>query len=156
MIEFFGNLSNECQKYILRKESRIGLIAGLIVAIIFSVPSIVLAIKVNFIFIICIPALVIFALLAGMPPNKKNYNTVMPSKIVINIDSGTITSKSEKFHLERAISDIISVNDMGEWYHIFFGDKIDRLGRFVCQKDLIHGCTLDEFEKIFDGKIIRK
>lgn len=156
MIEFSGCLSYKCQRYILRKESRVGLISGLIVALLFSIPSVILTVKVNFIFIICIPALLIFALLAGMPPNKKNYNAIMPSKIIIDLNVGTIISKSEKFYLEREISDMVSVNDMGDWYHIYFGNKIDRLGRFVCQKDLIQGCTLDEFEKIFDKKMVRK
>ena len=156
MIEFSGCLSYKCQKYILKKESKAALISGLITAFIFSIPAMILSIKVNSIFIICIPALLVFALLAGMPPNKKNYSTIMPSNIIIDMNSGTIISKSEKFYLERAIFDIVSVNDMGDWYHIYFGDKIDRLGRFVCQKDLMHGCTVDEFEKIFDKKIVRK
>ena len=156
MIEFSGCLSHKCQKYILYKEAKIGLIAGITTASIFSIPAMILAIKVNFIFIICLPAFLIFGLLAGMPPNKKNYNFIMPSNIIINLNSGTIISKSEKFYLERAISEIVSVNDMGDWYHICFGDKIDRLGRFVCQKDLIRGCTVDEFEKIFVNKIVRK
>ena len=156
MIEFSGCLSYKCQKYILRKESRVGFIAGLITAIIFSIPTVLLAIKVHFIFIVGIPTLLSIAFLAGMPPSKKTYNTILPSKITIDPINGTIISESEKFYLKRSISDIVFIQDMGEWYHIYFGEKIDKLGRFVCQKDLIHGCTIGEFEKIFDKKIVRK
>ena len=150
MIEFYGNLSRRCQKYILHKESKVGFMGGLIAAGIFTIPAIVLTIKVNIAFILCVPALLLIAFLAGCPPTQKNYNMIMPSKIIIDIDNGTVISKSEKFYLEYSVEDIVSINDMGEFYHIFFGDKVDRLGRFVCQIDLIHGCTLDEFEKIFE------
>jgi len=153
MIVFEGQLSAECKRYVLKKESKLGLISGLITAGIFTVPAIILAVKVHWIFIICVPALLIFSLLTGMPPHQKNHSAIMPSRITININNGTITSESEKFHLEQTVSNVVTVKDMGEWYHIYFGEKVDRLGRFVCQKDLICVGTLNEFEKIFDGKL---
>lgn len=156
MIEFYGNMSDRCKQYILKKESKVGLLSGFITAAIFSIPMIILTFTIHWIFILTLPVLAILAILASMPPNKKNYNLIIPTKIIVDINEKTIISTSEKFYIEKSISDIICINDMGEWYHIYFGEKIDRVGRFVCQKDLIHGCTLEEFENFFKQKIIRK
>lgn len=156
MIEFSGSLSSKCKKYILRQESKVGLIAGGVIAAIFCAPAIILNVKIHISFLLSISILLLFALLAGMPPSKKNYSLIMPSKIVINFDTDTVISKSDRFCIEEAVSDIVLIADMGEWYHIYFGKKIDRLGRFVCQKDLIYGCTIEEFEEIFNKVIVKK
>lgn len=156
MIEFYGTLSDECSKYVLRKSQKAAWFVGAIVATIFSVPTIILALKVDLIIIIFVPVYIIIALLNGVPVGKKDYNKVLPSKITIDLDSGIISSENEIFYFEKEISDIISVNDMGEWYHIYFGDRVDRIAKFVCQKDLLHGCTIEDFEKMFEDELVRE
>ncbi|MBQ5725745.1 MAG: hypothetical protein IIV80_06300, partial [Clostridia bacterium] len=61
----------------------------------------------------------------------------------------------EKFHLINSIDDVTMIVDMGEWYHISFGKMLGS-GRFVCQKDLLVQGTIEDFEKLFEGKLIRK
>lgn len=92
------------------------------------------------------------ALLAGMPPNKNNYDLIMPSSVVINSETGKIVSKSDKFHYVESIDKVKYIADYGEWYYIFFENKN---GRFICQKDLICLGTLADFEALFDGKIVK-
>ena len=55
----------------------------------------------------------------------------------------------------RDISDVKVVVDWGEWYDIIFYFPYKSVG-FICQKDLIVEGTIEEFEKLFEGKIIRK
>ena len=153
MIEFRGKISGECKKYLLRRESKIGLIAGSITAAIFSIPMIILTFIVHWIFIISIPALIIMAVLAGMPPNKNSYDLIIPSSVIINTKEGTIISQSNKFYHIQSIDKIKFIIDYGEWYHIFLNNKN---GRFICQKDLICCGSLEDFEHLFDGKIIKK
>ena len=80
--------------------------------------------------------------------NKVNAK---PFKIIVDPDERTIVyeAKSEKEHFFM-FDDIKSVYDYGEYYHFWQGDM------FLCQKSLLVQGTLEEFEKLFDGKIIRK
>ena len=64
--------------------------------------------------------------------------------------------ENEDFCVTKNLSEVTVVYDMGEWYHIHFGCKYDRWARFICQKDLIQGATIEEFEKLFENKIVRK
>ena len=155
MIEFCGELSKSCAEYVKKKESRVGTISGIIGSTIFSIPVIFLSVAVNWVFILCLPVLIMMAVLCGMPPSKKNYAMIMPSKIVIDEKQDVIISKSSKFHIEQTVSNVTKVADMGDWYHIYFNDKVDRLGRFVCQKDLICKGTIEDFENIFADTIER-
>ena len=50
------------------------------------------------------------------------------------------------------ISSICQIVDYGEWYYLVF-DYGDKDLYFVCQKDLLTGGTIEEFENIFEGKI---
>ena len=63
-------------------------------------------------------------------------------------------SISEKFDWERDVSEVKEVIDYGKWYYIKF-TYFARNPRFVCEKALLCQGTLEEFEKIFKGKINR-
>ena len=63
-----------------------------------------------------------------------------------------MTDKSEEF---RLIADAAKVIDYGDFYYISFPfGKISN--NFVCQKDLLTQGTLEEFEALFEGKIVKK
>ena len=153
MIEFCGKPSGKCLKYMLKRESKIGFIAGILTATLFCVPLIILTFTYDWIFIIPVPALIIMAVLAGLPPNKQSYDLILPSSIIISIQDGTIISQSPKFHHTESIDNVKLIIDYGEWYHIYFYSKN---GRFVCQKDLLCNGDLSEFERLFKDKLIRK
>ena len=61
----------------------------------------------------------------------------------------------EKFTESAAIEDVVKLVDYGEFYDLSFpfGKLNDK---FVCQKSLLSKGTLEEFEALFEGKIIRK
>ena len=54
----------------------------------------------------------------------------------------------------KPISKVKKVIDMGEWYYIIFKFG-DISNSWICQKDLITQGTIEDFEKIFEGKIKR-
>ena len=55
----------------------------------------------------------------------------------------------------KSVSRVKRVIDCGEWYYIIF--KFGDIGNsWVCQKDLLIQGTIEDFEKLFEGKIIRK
>ena len=154
MIEFSGEISKECRRYILRRESRCGMIVGLWVASIFIIPVIIAMRTVHWIHVLWIPVLIIFVLLSGLPVKKNNYSVIIPSKVSI-LEDGTMISESEKFHWIEDVSYVKNVIDYGGWYHIYFF-YTHRNQRFICDKSIITKGTLEEFEKLFEGKIERK
>ena len=154
MIEFNGEITGNCKKYMLKRSSRLGVIAALIVAVLFEIPAIILlSIMLDWIFIITLPVLCLFVFLAGATPDPKTHSSILPTKVSITT-TNEIISESESFHYTRSIEDVKEVVDFGEWYHIFFYPECKN-GHFVCQKDLLTKGSIEEFEKIFEGKVIR-
>lgn len=153
MIEFYGEISGNCKHYMLKREAKFGIIGSSITAVLFGIPIIIASITIHWIFLICIPALIMIVFLAGVLPSKKIYSLIFPSKVLIDPDQNMLMCESEKFHYECLISDVVKVLDYGEWYHIYVKDRV---GRYVCQKSLIQIGTLQEFETLFHDKIIKK
>lgn len=157
MIEFSGEMSKKCKKFILVREGQAGWVGGTITAIIFIFPTVIASVNSGeLIYLIFVPVFVLVPFFAGPPPlfMKKALRLVIPTRVVIE-DDGLIISESDKFHLEGGIENVEKVIDYGEWYKIIF-QRGYRSARYVCQKSLITKGTLEEFEKLFEGKIKRK
>ena len=150
MIAFCGEISGSCKRYLLKREAKFGFIGSSIAAVLFGIPAIVASIAIHWIFLICIPALIMMVILASVLPGKKSHPLIFPSKVLIDPDRNMLMCESEKFHYECRISDVIRVLDYGEWYHLYVKDRV---GRYVCQKSLIRTGTLQEFEALFYDKI---
>lgn len=152
MIEFKGELSAKCRNYILHKEVRMGFIVTFTVAIIFLIPIMLLTILWDWIAMFAVLPFVMLVLFSLVRPSKKSYGVILPNRITI--DENAIVSEGNKFYYECPILEVKKVVDMGEWYHIFFNFKYRNM-RFVCQKNLLVEGSIEEFEKIFAGKIIK-
>ena len=50
---------------------------------------------------------------------------------------------------------IKGVRDFGEYYVLIFRDLGD-FSQIICQKDLLTNGTIEQFEELFDGKLVRK
>lgn len=147
MVIFEGKLSgqalNNCNKK-LRKE----------IVIILSIISIFVLFLWYLIFgftlLMLCPFAILVAILVACLLVSNKLNT-KPFKITIDPDEQTIVyeAKNEEEHFFMFDS-IESVYDYGEYYHFWQGDM------FLCQKSLIVQGTIEEFEKLFEEKIIRK
>ena len=151
MIAFEGQISGKCKDGVLRRSAKISFIAGLITSILFAIPTVVLALKIDWIILLFFLVLIPFPFLAAIPPKEKYYPMIFPSKVTIDTQTGEMTTQSSQFYAESSITDVVKVLDKGEWYLIYVKSKD---GRFICQKDLLTNGTLDEFEKFFKDKII--
>lgn len=152
MIIFEGQISGECKKGVLRRGAKNSFIGGLIASILFSIPTVILALKIDLIILLFLLVLVIFPFLAATPPKEKYYSMLFPSKVTINTQTGEITTQSSQFYATSSIDDVVKVLDKGEWYLIYVKS---RDGRFICQKNLLNEGTLDSFEEIFKEKIVK-
>ena len=151
MIVFEGQISGKCKEGVLRKGAKNSFIGGLITSILFAIPTVVLALKIDLIILLFFLVIIPFPFLAAIPPKEKYYPMIFPSKVTIDTQTGRMTTQSSQFYAESSIGEVVKVSDEGEWYLIYVKSKD---GRFICQKDLLTNGTLDEFEKKFKDKLV--
>ena len=153
MIRFSGEISGRCLNYYLLRESKVGFLVSTIVSLFFILPILILAFKIDIVFLIGIPCFIVVIFIASKKPSKQDYDLIVPIEIIIN--DTTIESISKKFHRVADINYVKKVIDMGDWYHICFYFPY-KDSRFICQKSLILYGTIEEFESLFANKIERK
>ena len=97
--------------------------------------------------------LLIIPLLARIPKSRKEKAAITPKRIYIEED--TIVCVADKYVESKLLSDVKQVRDFGAFYDVVFpfGKYSEK---FVCQKDLLTIGTLEDFEKLFEGRIVRK
>lgn len=154
VLSFRGELSTESKKYLNKKQSNAGIVVALIMIVIFALPSVAALFFDNpewiwplFILGCGIIGGVLFWLMMCF---VKWY----PDQI--DIENGIIylINDSGKFNVSKEIDSVVKVIDEGNFYYLKF-----RGGRFpfgLCQKDLLVKGTIEDFEKVFDGLIVRK
>ena len=154
MIEFSGYLSGEAEKHFWKKSKAFGM--KLFLAAVIIVFPIVLHWTLQLQHYIALGIYGI-ALVAGVllillnPQSKKDKKALTPNRIFT--DGETITCVTEKFTETKFIGDEKLVLDYGEFYELVFPfGKVSH--NFICQKSLLTSGTLEEFEKLFEGKIV--
>ena len=95
--------------------------------------------------------LIIIALPCLLPKLDKDKS--LPKRILIQDD--IVLCVSDEATESRYIAEVKEVRDYGEYYDLVFP-----LGKpspnFVCQKNLLTQGSLEEFEALFEGKIVKK
>lgn len=162
MIEFKGKVSNRCQKYISDLEGKMGLVGSSVAVFLIMIPATILvAAYMPTIRLLVITSGILFSafflfMVYYSPYMKSTFPMILPTRVVIS-DNGYITSYGEKFEITHPIDTVVVVIDCGEWYHISWNRRVGfKPERFVCQKNLLTRGTIDEFEKLFEGKIVQK
>ena len=163
MIKFNGQISGAAEKHMWKRERRMGVIVTLSSAVIILPFIIMIAFALGdsfgidpwFVIAMYASVCLIIPLIALIPKSKKErakFNTCCvftdEEYIVAVIGNG-----EESFKL---ISDAKVLNDYGEFYQIEFPLSKGVNDSFICQKDLLAEGTLEEFESLFEGKLVKK
>lgn len=151
MIEFKGEILQEYKLYLIKKERFSELMFVSIVAVIISMAIIIVAIFWDLIALCCLALPVVLIIVDILP--KQGYEKIIPTRITI--DENLITIEAMANIPSKDIADVTHVIDGGDFYQICFKFPY-RANYFFCQKDLIIQGTLEEFEALFEGKIVRK
>lgn len=156
MIEFRGQLLEETQKFLSLKIVKTGALLISITFAIVLIPILYLSFVLNYWHIIIgYISVYLITLLAGILiwNSSRSLQACTPERIVI--DNGTIISYTSQHKSIQSCADVKHVIDHNKWYYFefVFGKKSLE---FICQKNLICNGTLEEFEKLFEGKIIKK
>lgn len=158
MIEFFGMISDECEKIIAKKKDRVGIVC-LLVASIFSVICTIISYFVDFEFFkLVLPCSIILIIVTIIVPlsrtkNRQKQISKFKTEIRITIDGEDIINTTIYGQVRKSLKQVKKVIDAGEWYYVVFkGGNI--ANSWICQKNLLIKGTLKEFEEKFEHKII--
>ena len=152
MIEFKGDLSNSCRKFLIKKQIIAQSKASLLTVGFFAVIILLISIPDRLNILLFLFPLAIFATLSMIPPSKKVQKSFVPQRIYINLDNEEIIHECEKMKRSHSLQSIKSIIDYGEWYYFEF-DFTNRDIYYICQKDLLTQGTLEDFEILFSRKI---
>lgn len=159
-IKFSGELSQESKNYILRQNHKVSIVIWLLMFVTMSTILLFIGYKAKII-IFLIPFIVllaIFVLIIIIFPNldtpPKKMEQYYPINVNISEDEISFENISFDSYCCRKILDIKRILDCGNFYYIKFYFPYNH--NCVCQKNLISYGTIEEFEQIFEGKIVRK
>ncbi len=154
MIEFNGYLTGASKKFFFKKNISY-LQNASIFAFTMVLPFIILLIKtfealsILYIYFAVFGGLMIVYHIIIPKANK----SVIPKRICIT--DNKMVCIADNFTEKRSVELVKKVYDYGEFYFIsFYFGKISCY--FICQKSLLTQGTIEDFEKLFDGKIVRK
>lgn len=150
MIKFYGFMDNSSRVYIQKKLIKNGFIGAGVMFLLLGVPSVLAWIYWRIWVFIFLPIVGTPIMIIG---SALSVNSYLPKKVTI--DEKEIYAEYQKGAGVRSINDVKEVLDMGAFYHIIFYFP-NHWSNCVCQKNLIVEGTIEEFEKLFEDKIVRK
>lgn len=163
MVEFFGKIDNNIQAKTITKRGRFLGVLGIIVLLVIMIPYLIVWFvddgSTNYELIITTISFglaVILGLIICIPTSRRDLRFVWD--YYIKFEDGIITQISNHQNgvtQHYKMSKVKKVVDYGRYYYIFLY-RLDPSKGIVCQKDLLINGTIEEFEKLFEGKIIRK
>ena len=162
MIKFEGKLSGTAEKFYLQKSVRTEQIL-LLSILALSIPGVLFTaivylsiplFKLRSLLIVYSVSLMLIYLMPKLPGNAKSKREYMPNRI--SIEDQCIVLISNKHTDSKLIEHVKVVYDCGEYYDIRFPFGHYTSVPLICQKNLLTKGTIEEFEALFDGKIIEK
>lgn len=162
MVEFIGKIDNDIQAKIITKRSQFLGVIGIIIAIILLVIGLIIWLVekkldselIRFM-IFSIACVVLYGAIC-IPTSRKRLRFELDYNI--KFGDGTITQISNHQNgvsRNYKISKVKKVVDYGKFYYLYLY-RLDPSYGIVCQKDLLIDGRIEEFEKLFEGKIKRK
>lgn len=151
MIEFEGIASQSTILRMKQKERNAALIGATVTFLLCSGLVLLASFLINFLiiyFLIVVALLAIFMIVL-----QKGMEKRIPKKLII--ENGMMMFLFDKGEVIKNISDVKKVYDKGDWYEFncFFPHRNINL---LCQKDWIKQGTIEEFEKLFEDKLVRE
>lgn len=162
MIRFCGKIKNQIQIKILNLYSKQATIMFVVLGVILETLGISVAIGFNeknmllefFIFGLII---IVFIVIFILTNRKTKIKIEWDFDIIIENEMITINCRHQINGIiaTKPIKKIKKVVDFGEYYYLYVC-RWDASNGIICQKDLLMEGSLEEFEKLFEGKIQRK
>ena len=154
MIDFKGYLTGKTEKHYHKRNKLFSwiLMTAALLALLPGTISISITIKMYILLIINVFGLVIVPLITLIPDSKKTRKEMTPKRITF--EDGVITCVADKYVEQKTIDSVKLVRDYGDFYELVFPFGNISM-KFICQKDLLVSGSIEEFEALFEGKIVR-
>ena len=155
MIVFEGEVSEKERDLAVRITNRIMLWIGIIAPLPFVAVTIYVGVCVDYIYLLFLLTYVAFSVIwvFFVKPGEKDKGDITPIKVEID-DEHVIKETTKNYNTYR-VDEVKRVEDYGDFYRIIF--YFPHCDRFcICQKDLITQGTIEEFEEMFAGYIVKK
>jgi len=160
-IEFEGMLSDEIRMRHLKRQSVFLVILGLCMLIVFIVPpTIVFGIKGDVAFakemiVSCVVCVVFYLMILIPVPKTRLFK--FGQRITITEETVTrVFTQGQVLVYSVPIKKIRKVYDYGDCYYLSLSLIGDPSDVWICQKDQIKQGTIEDFEKLFEKKIVRR
>lgn len=150
MFEFHGELSNKNKAFIDSFASHITFYCFAFVSIILSIASIVVGIVfhwMSFFGLICAFGIFMIGKLSKDTGHHPIHIIISDETIELYCD--------DYFYEKKQLYDVKKIIDFGDYYWFKFCFPC-WAKEYVCQKDLLTVGTIEDFEKFFEGQIVRK
>lgn len=160
MIEFKGELSEKCKNVFFKRHNKTLFLVCNLTWIIIDIPIVLIGSSMSeysYIWYIIAALFCISALLFCVPalnPQKKAFTDNLPQRITIKDGQIIKDGTGEDCYATGKLENVKKVVDEGDWYLIVFYFPY-KISDCICQKDLITQGSIEEFEKMFDGLIVR-
>ena len=155
MIEFTGQISGQCKKFILKRQVRNQTIASAISCLLAAPFVIAMSVYIDKLFSIFFIPLFMLISFSLIKPSNKTQKTFLPIRVYIDLEEEIVVRVTENNKVDLSLSSVKRIEDYGDWYYFVFNyDSRDPY--FICQKELLSLGTIEEFERLFEGKIIIK
>ena len=157
MIKFQGEINGKClEDYFkrMRKEKIILMIFAsiMLVGMCIFIIGLIEMYELLFIPLVVVMVWFIYALMPLTKRERRKFiNQNLPHTTIIDPEEETITIKNMGPVRQFSFDEINEIHDYEEYYLFISGDPATR-----CQKSLLVEGTIEEFEKLFEGKIIKK
>lgn len=155
MIEFDGKITCEATKIVEKMWFKSISFSIIVAFAVFSAIPLYLAVAVNieyllYVAVVAIPFLISFLVL--IITKRRDAQNTLYKKLVIDTDEQSVVAYYSGYEIFRMFEEIQSIEDHGEWYSFVFNR---RTAFIIAQKDLITKGTIEEFEKLFKGVIVK-
>lgn len=161
MIVFSGALAEQSIVDRMNRVNKIYTILVIVGFVIITVGIVLCAIYEAYVsFYVLVPCetlmVVIFIMMRLVPIDKRlTYADFLLNDIQITISNEVISYKVLRLNLSKPICNVKKVIDTGELYYLIFKFG-DITNSWICQKDLLIQGSIEEFEKLFEDKIVRE
>ena len=162
MIKFSGKIKNQIQAKIINKRNKQLCALAIIILITCLIAALLIYLIskesnnefFKILILASITVLIIGMIFIPIKPNKLRFEWLYDITITNNMITVALLNQNVEI-LSKPITKIKKIVDYGEYYYLFVF-RWDASNGVVCQKDLLVEGNLEEFEKLFEGKIIRK
>ena len=155
MIQFSGHLSGEAKAFLWKRHKKMDF-ASFFIGMLMLMP-LVLFFSIKYAFwegvIFYLVMILAITLLLFIPPSKSIVKKIEPIKIYTE-DEYIICVTEVGTETARNMNEATKLIDAGSYYYLVFSYGQVSMD-FVLQKDLLVEGSLEEFEKIFEGRLER-